>query len=52
MGLAVSDKDIEQMRQGLFSWADRLKEVVQELRDESTVKIHIDITFEKKGKSQ
>lgn len=57
MGLAVSDKDIEQMRQVLFACLDRLKEVLQEfyheVREDTEVEISpIKITFRKKGKTQ
>jgi len=37
----VESKDIEQMRQSLMGALDRLKEIVQELRDETEVEITI-----------
>lgn len=43
----VESKDIEQMRQGLMGALDRLKEIVQELRDETELEIRI--TMRKKG---
>lgn len=57
MGLAISDEDIEQMRQGLLSSLDRLKEVLQEfyheVREDTEIEISpIKITFRKKGQPQ
>ena len=37
----IEAKDIEQIRQGLMGALDRLKEIVQELRDETEVEIII-----------
>lgn len=43
----IESKDIEQIRQGLMGALDRLKEIVQELRDETEVEITV--KFRKKA---
>lgn len=52
MGLVdvVEARDIEQMRQALLGALDRLKEIVEDLRDGSEIDISINVKFRAKGK--